>query len=141
MNFSKSITVLVLTLFLSVGAFAQSTEFMTTQNLGFKESSKTKNIKVKVTESTSLLNLNIKCGLREGTVTIEIFDPSGEKQGEFSVESIETEDDGSLFNMLQKGVEGQINKLIDKPKKGIWSIKFTPKNASGGVEIQSVQQM
>ena len=137
MKFSKSITVLVLSLFLSIGTFAQSTEFLTTRNLGFKESSKVQNVEIKITENTSALRLSIKCGVRKGNVSIQIYDPSGEKQGEFSVESMESDDNDSLFSMLKEGVTGQINKYISKPQKGTWIIKFIPKNANGRVEIQS----
>lgn len=141
MTFSKSCLTLILTLFLSIGAFAQSTEFKTTRNLGFKESSKVQNVAIKIPDNTSALRLSINCAVKKGNVTIEIYDPAGEKQGEFSVESIETEDDGSLFSMLKDGVTGQINKYISKPKMGAWTIKFIPKNANGRVEIQSWQEM
>ncbi|MCD2259910.1 hypothetical protein [Psychroserpens luteolus] len=140
MKFSKSITVIIFTLFLSFGALAQ-TEFKTTRNLGFKASSKTQSVNIKLSENTTALQLFINCAVKKGSVSIVIYDPSDEKQGEFSVESIESEDDGSLFSMLKDGVTGQINKYINKPQKGNWKIVFIPINATGRVEIQSSQQM
>ena len=141
MNFSKPIITVMLTMFLCIGAFAQSTEFTTTRNLSFKESSKIQNVEIKISENTNGLALSIKCGVRKGTVTIEIYNPEGEKQGEFSVESMESDDNESLFSLLKEGVVGQINKRITKPQAGKWIIKFIPNNASGGVEIQSHQSM
>lgn len=141
MKFSKSITTVIITLFLCVGAFAQSTEFKTTRNLGFKESSKVQTVEIKISEKTSTLSIEILCTVKKGIVTIEIYNPSGEKQGEFSVESMESEDDGSLFSILAEGVSGQINKIINDPELGKWTIKFTPKQASGRVQTQSVQIM
>ncbi|WP_299334504.1 hypothetical protein [uncultured Psychroserpens sp.] len=140
MKFPKLVSVVILSLLFSLSAFAQqSTEFSMTRNLGFKESSKVQTVDIKISEGTSALRLDIKCGVRKGDVTIEIYDPEGTKQGEFSVESIETEDDGSLFNMLKKGVEGQINKFIKNPQSGTWTIKFIPKNSTGSVKILSWQ--
>ena len=143
MKILKSIPVLVLVLFFSQTLMAQnSTEFTTKRNLGFKESSKVQSVDVKISEDTEALRLKILCNVRKGDVTIVILNPSGEKQGEFSVEGNEgSEDDGSLFSMLKEGVSGQINKDINQPIKGTWVIKFIPKNATGRVEIHSSQYM
>lgn len=141
MKFSKAITTVIITLFLCVGAYAQTTEFLTTRNLGFKESSKVQNVEIKISDNTEALRLSITCGVKKGNVTIEIYDPANEKQGEFSVESMESDDNDSLFSILKEGVTGQINKHISKPQKGTWIIKFIPKNANGRVEIQSWQDM
>lgn len=128
-------------LFFSALGWGQSTEFKTTRNLGFSESNKIQTVDIKIAEKTVRLSLEIICSVKEGSVTIEIFNPSGEKQGEFSVESTESEKDESLFSLLKDGVSGQINKRIIEPALGKWTIKFTPENASGRVNIQSIQLM
>ena len=124
---------------ISFSTFAQSTQFKTTRNLGFKESSKTQEITINIKEKTAGLSLEILCVVREGMVTIEIYDPSGQKQGEFAVESVESEDDGSLFSALADGVSGEIKKSVRDPQLGKWIVKFIPKNATGRVTINSVQ--
>lgn len=142
MNFSKSMSLIALMLLFSINAVSQgSTEFVTKRNLGFKESSKVQTVNVDVQHDTKELRLMIKCNVRVGNVTIEIFNPVDIKQGEFSVESLETENDDSIFSMLKEGVSGQISKQIEKPFPGKWKIKFTPENASGVVEIHSFQNM
>ncbi|WP_111683916.1 hypothetical protein [Winogradskyella tangerina] len=120
-------------------AFAQSTDFKITRNLGFKESSKIQSVDIKISEKTSTLKLEIACAVRKGTVTIEIYNPENEKQGEFTIEGMESEGDGSLFSELTEGVTGHINKIINDPSLGNWQIKFIPKDATGRVNIQSRQ--
>lgn len=140
MKFSKSIYVTVLTLVLSFSSFAQSTEFTTTRNLVFNQSSKTKSVDVKIPKAIEALSIEIRCGIKKGNVTIQIFDPSGVKQGEFSVENTEeSEEEQSLLSMMRENVVGEINKYIKKPVSGTWVIKFLPENATGHVEMRSSQ--
>lgn len=141
MRIFKSISTIAILLMFCQSILAQgSTEFTTKRNLGFKESSKTQTVDLKISDNTEGLRLKIMCNVREGDVTIIIINPAGEKEGEFTVEGNEgTEEDGSLFSMLKEGVSGQINKTIAKPSQGTWVIKFLPKNATGRVEIQSSQ--
>ena len=143
MKILKSILPIALVLFFCLPITAQNkTEFTTKRNLGFKESSKIQQVELKIAKNTEGLRLNILCNVKKGDVSILIFSPSGEEHGEFSVEGAdETEDDGSLFSMLQQGVSGEINKDINQPEKGVWVIKFVPKNATGRVEINSSQFM
>ena len=135
----RLLIILPLIFFVCNTSLAQGTDFKMTRNLGFKESSKMQNVNIKIAEKTSTLTLSINCAVRQGIVTIEIYDPNNEKQGEFTIEAIESEGDGSLFSELNEGVSGNINKLINDPSLGNWSIKFIPKDATGRVNIQSRQ--
>lgn len=141
MTFSKTTSTLILALLISLTSLAQSTQFKMDRNLGFKETSKEQTVKVKISEKTSTLTLEILCSVKKGAVTVEIFNPAGTKQGEFSVEGVESEKDSSLFSILNDGVSGQIKKIINDPELGDWKIKFIPKNATGRVQFHSNQIM
>jgi len=117
--------------------FAQNTEFTTTRRLGFNQSIKTQQVEIDAPENTAQLNLKILCSVEKGAVKIQIFNPSGEKEGEFKVEGTETESTGELFDLLQNGVSGEINKKVYDPEKGAWLVKFIPEKATGKVQIIS----
>jgi hypothetical protein len=117
--------------------FAQSTEFTTTRRLGFNQSVKTQQVEIDSPENTAQLNLKILCSVEKGTVKIQIFNPSGKKEGEFKVEGTETESTGELYDLLQNGVSGEINKKVYDPEKGSWLVKFIPEKATGKVQIIS----
>ncbi|WP_179345702.1 hypothetical protein [Winogradskyella ursingii] len=143
MKLFKFIMSLILTLTFSLSTLAQSTEFKTSRNLGFKDSSKTQEITINIKEKTSNLTFEILCKVKEGNVTVEIYDPSGHKQGEFAVESIESQSDSdgevSLFSAIADGVSGEIKKAVYEPELGKWVVKFIPKKATGRIQIISYQ--
>jgi hypothetical protein len=84
------------------------------------------------------MSLWIASNISEGDLTIEIYDPSGDKKGDFSI--------GCVLNKIKQGnstdedksreiVQGRINKSINNPLKGTWIIKIFPKNATGQIQI------
>lgn len=77
------------------------------------------------------LNMNIESHINEGELTIELYDPQGEKQGNFTI--------GSPTFSSRESVRGSLSKRIVNPIKGEWVVKFIPKNASGTIEIDCVQ--
>ena len=117
--------------------YSQSTDFTTTRRLGFNNSVNSQSVEIKSPKDTSTLSIQILCSVENGAVTIEIFNPSGKKEGEFTVESTETETSNSLFDLLNEGVSGEINKLVNDPEVGSWIVKFNPDKATGKVQIVS----
>lgn len=138
----KSFTVLTLFLFLSTISFSQksTTSFdqfgqqcsgvNLTRNIHLKGSSSTEKIKIEVTENTNCIHLGINSIIQSGSLTIEVYDPKGNKQGNFSVES-------QIGSNKQFGesVCGQIQKTIKTPLKGEWIVKLIPNKAKGEVSI------
>jgi hypothetical protein len=86
------------------------------------------------------LNLKITSTLFAGDLTIEFYDPKGEKQGNFSIanQAILQKPD-SIKRPLNETVRGEITRNFENPGKGEWVVKLIPKNASGFLEINSVQ--
>lgn len=77
------------------------------------------------------LNIEIESHINEGELTIELYDPQGEKQGNFTI--------GSAAFSSKESVRGSLSKKVANPNKGEWIVKFIPKNASGAIEIACIQ--
>ena len=132
-----SISILILTLFISQTLIAQKTQFNLDRNIQLKnQDSNEKNIKINVASNTSSLNLLIASFVYLGNVTIEIFDPNGLKKGNFSVES-QVEETIPISGEPNETVQGQINQRIESPIKGTWIVKIRPTKAVGTVNIQT----
>jgi hypothetical protein len=98
--------------------------------ISFNDQSETTDLKFPVSQVT---NLNMAIGTRtnQGELTIELYDPQGEKQGNFTI--------GSPAFSSKEPVTGTLEKKITNPRKGEWIVRFIPKNASGSVEVHCTQ--
>ncbi|MEE4176711.1 MAG: hypothetical protein V2I46_04305 [Bacteroides sp.] len=111
----------------------ERTVFNTERALILENESKEQQITIDVSETYDALSLNIGANLHEGKLTIEIFDPSGEKQGNFS---IGTQLEGVSNPGTRERVQGKINKVFENPRKGKWLVKISPLNAKAQINIQ-----
>ncbi|MDX8338169.1 hypothetical protein SLH46_03170 [Draconibacterium sp. IB214405] len=135
-SFVTIFTTLSLFLFLTNFASAQETTiFGIHRNIELKNESQTKEVKIEMNEKECRFNLRINSVVRGGEVTIEIYNPNGKKQGNFSV-GCEIQSDHA-----QETVNGQISKFIDNPELGDWKILIIPKNAEGKVTIEFTQDV
>lgn len=135
---------LLIAVFISQSAFTQSSlsdstfELKRSINLNDKDT-ETKNITIEVSEKTLAMGLNISCKVLLGNLKIEIYDPKGKKQGEFSVESQYSNklplSENDAYN--KEVVEGQIEKRISQPIPGQWIIKLIPEKVYASVQIKS----
>lgn len=140
---TKSITlrvVIIVLLFIGPLAMAQQdcTDYKITRTIQLDESSKTKEIKLEVNDDVKCLQIGLISTIESGALTIEIYDPKGDKQGNFSVES-ELSSNSSSAGKNKDLVCGQLNKTINKPMKGNWTVKLKPKKATGEIQINSRQ--
>ena len=122
-------------LLVAASGWSQQCSSMTTsRNIEFDGDSKKEEMKVSVTEDNDKLCFGISSMLNSGDLTVEIFDPNGDKQGYFSIE-------GQSASKAKKGdmVCGQMNKEIKDPMKGDWVVKMLPKKASGKITIHTMQ--
>ena len=129
-----SIAILILT-FTTVQAQQQGhgTSFQLDRSIKFDNSSESREIKVDVQDDTDVIHLSINSSITSGTVTIELYDPKGEKVGNFTVES-----SGNNSGYSEE-VCGQFNKHIENPRSGSWVVKIKPAKASGKVYISTNQ--
>jgi len=98
--------------------------------VSFNDQSETTDLKFPVSQMTTL-NMSIGTRTNQGELTIELYDPQGEKQGNFTI--------GSPTFSSKEPVTGALEKEITNPKKGEWIVRFIPKNASGSVEVNCTQ--
>jgi hypothetical protein len=103
-----------------------------------------------VSEQDNGLILKIKSNIQEGDLTIEIYNPKNEKQGNYSIGSQlkstksssnknQTEKELEALGINKEKVQGTITRSIENPLKGNWVVKIIPKNAKGMVTIVSDQ--
>lgn len=141
MKISHPISVLFIALFISQLTFSQNTRFEINRSINFhpKKDIEPTNIIIKVDKQTVNFFLDISCKVRLGGLTVEIYDPKGEKQGEFSIESQMDKKlplTGSDENEREI-VNGNISKQINEPIKGDWFVKLIPNNTFANILIKS----
>ena len=114
------------------------TDYKITRTIHLDESSKTKEINLEVNEDVVCLQIGLISTIESGALTIEIYDPNGDKQGNFSVES-DLSSSSSSAGKNKDLVCGQLNKTIKDPMKGNWTVKLKPKKVTGEIMINSRQ--
>ncbi len=114
-------------------ALRNSFENMLTEKITIsKQSSTIDPITFKIDRATTL-HFSINGSISSGLTFIEIFNPSGKKEGELSLEhknKSAMEDDELL-----KFTSGALHKTISDTAVGNWSIKVSAQNAEGTVHL------
>lgn len=110
--------------------------FNTARSLKLENESKEQHISIDVSDEYNILALSIHSNIHEGKLSIEILDPSGEKQGNFS---IGCQVGGANNPTTKEVVQGQFRKTFQNPKKGKWVVKIIPQNANAQVNITVTQ--
>ena len=102
-------------------------------------------INVKI-DNNGTLFFNINGYSNSGDVIVEIINPSGDQEGNLSLEHLKNTTTMSLkkhknssTSSFKSNASGSLNKRINMPEKGDWKIKIIPKNADGSINI-SVSQ-
>jgi hypothetical protein len=128
--------IFIFTLFLTSFVIAQErTSFNINRIIELKNESDNKEVTIEVNEKECRFNLQINSLATAGEIRVEIYDPEGKKQGNFSV--------GCEVNSKNSNetVNGMISKLIENPSQGKWKVKILPKNANGKVAINYSQDI
>lgn len=139
-------SITLLTMAMSVGSCLAQTNHTVLnmdRKIDLNGDSTTEEIKIEVQKGTSGLEMAISSVIRSGSLTIEIYNPNGEKKGNFSVggqlkpSTIDRnkKDGGGKSEVAN----GRITKYIENPQLGNWVIKIIPERAEGGVSITSRQ--
>jgi len=90
-----------------------------------------KEVVIVVEEENPFLHLNINGSVKTGSVRVEIIDPSGKRQGSFTIENSDN-GNGEMVN-------SSINKNIKNPSTGKWKIQVTSEKATGNIYVSSMQ--
>lgn len=113
----------------------EKTSFNIHRTIELTKATRSQDIKIEVNEKECRFNLRINSKVMDGKVKVEIYDPKGKKQGNFSV-GCQMDSDNS-----KEMVNGMITKAIEKPELGDWKVKIIPTKAVGKVTIQFSQDI
>ncbi|GAB5399849.1 MAG: hypothetical protein Aureis2KO_14340 [Aureisphaera sp.] len=112
--------------------------YQTSKSIDLEDSSKNESVKISVSEDLMCLNIGVSSNISSGTLTMEIYNPNGDKQGNYTVAS-EFNSSSSNGGKSTETVCGQINKTFKEPMKGDWVVKLKPKKVTGKIQIHSHQ--
>lgn len=131
-NLKRIIYIATVLLLFAISTFGQANQkrFSIETGVSFNGQSEATDLKFPVLQIANL-NMIIESHINQGELTIELYDPQGEKQGNFTI--------GSPAFSSKESVRGSLSKRITNPVKGDWIVKYLPKNASGGIEIICTQ--
>lgn len=115
-----------------------------------KGETEVKEVIVPLRDSLNSVNLSVTSSIRTGELTIEIFDPTGEKYGNFTL-GYQTNNSVSLKKENQKittqdidngdeKAHGNLFRTIKNPVRGAWKARITNKGAVGNILIQFMNQ-
>lgn len=136
-KFTKTILgiLLISVLFTSSAIAQERTSFNIHRTIELKNDSETKEVNIEVNEKECRFNLIINSLAEAGEIRVEIYDPEGKKQGNFSVGcDVDSKNSNETVN-------GMISKTIENPALGKWKVKILPKNASGKVMVEFSQDV
>ncbi|KXK22380.1 MAG: hypothetical protein UZ12_BCD005003259 [Bacteroidetes bacterium OLB12] len=94
------------------------------RNFRLDKDSKTEEITLEIPQDSPKFELKVGSSVSSGKLTIEIYDPKGVKQGNYTV---------GLQANSEKETTGRITKYFKQPHSGVWKIKLIPEQATGSV--------
>ena len=122
----------------SVQSSGQSKKTLTKSNthMGVQRSitltNDSKEEEIIITVEKAVLRFDLRCSstLTSGTLTIEVYDPKGVKQGNLTIGT-------QLNSSKEEVVNGDIRKSLKEPHAGNWRVKIIPKDVTGEIKIMS----
>ena len=110
------------------------------KQLTLKGESGEQEVSLPLRDSLSYINFEIKAVITSGELSIELFDPNGEKYGNFSLAgspSSFNKQDTELIRGKTYYAEasGSLVRYVKLPKRGMWKAKVVTKNAAGAVQF------
>lgn len=98
------------------------------RNVSIREDSKAENILINIDKATNQFSLSIESIIEEGSLTIEIYDSFGKKQGNFTIAT-------QLGAEKTEMVNGQFQKSWKNLPTGKWEVKILPSSATAEIRI------
>lgn len=113
---------------------SEETDFSLTRSITLSDNSGSKSIPVEINADSPEFLLSINCNLKSGTLNVEIYDPKGEKRGNFSVKGSGHSNNTSGWS---ETVGGVINKRYQSPMEGTWNLKFISEKVTADISINT----
>ena len=116
------------------------------KTLTLKGGSGEQEVSLPLRDSLSYINFEIKAVITAGELTVELFDPTGEKYGNFSLAgspSSSNKQDAEFVRGKTYNAEasGSLVRYVKYPKRGMWKAKVITKNAAGVVEFNLTREV
>lgn len=118
---------------------AQRTSIQYSKRMEIEIDTKEKYTEIKVPENGFNLKINVQSKIFAGKLKMELIDPKGEKQRNFTIESkIEAEWYKNLKDKskIEESI-GQTTFDLNTPEVGIWIVKIISENVIGQVYINA----
>ena len=98
-----------------------------------------KEIIVAVSEKETELTININTIITKGELMVEIYDPTGEKQGNCSIDCPDSIDKNDKLNDISQieSASCSFSKSFNPPLPGDWEINIHSKKAKGTLKIEA----
>lgn len=106
------------------------------RTIEFKGEKNKEEIIYPVGEKDTELSVNINMKISDGELVVELYDPSGEKAGNCSVNCTLSSDDDDDDEGSEKNASCSFSKSYSPPLPGSWKIIFVNKNAKGTLELE-----
>lgn len=110
------------------------------KTLTLKGESGEQEVSLPLRDSLTYINFEIKAVVTSGDLTVELYDPDGEKYGNFSLAG--SSGTGNRQNTeFTRGktyyaeASGSLVRFVKFPKRGMWKAKVITKNAAGLIDF------
>ena len=108
-------------------------------SLSFDNESEKAEVKVKMTDEYNYMKFIVNSSFTKGKMLVELIDPNGKKQGNFTVKAYGEIKKGKNTNSKSR-VAGNMQKAFKHPLIGTWIIRAIPSSATGELQINVQQQ-
>jgi hypothetical protein len=91
-------------------------------------------------DSLTYINFEIKALITSGDLTVELYDPDGEKYGNFSLAGSSSSGNRQNTEFIRgktyyAEASGSLVRYVKFPKRGMWKAKVITKNAAGVIDF------
>jgi hypothetical protein len=97
-------------------------------------------VKIPLRDSLVSINFEIKATIISGELTVELYDPDGEKYGNFSLAGSSVPDDRQITGIMRgksylAEASGSLVRYVMHPARGFWKAKIFTKKAAGVIQF------
>lgn len=104
------------------------TEINLSHSLELENDSRKDEVSITIPEATLEMKLTVYCSINSGKLDIELYDPRGKKQANFSLIA-------KKRSSQKAKAGGNISKKLRDPLPGEWKLKIMPENVTGDIDI------
>lgn len=110
------------------------------KTLNLKGESGEQEVSLPLRDSLSYINFEIKAVITSGELTVELYNPDGEKYGNFSLAGSSGSGNKQNTEFIRgkayyAEASGSLVRYVKLPKRGMWKAKVITKNAAGVIDF------